>query len=89
MSQILLWAGVALMVFASLGTVVIRPLEDRLHVSVLLSAIGAPLVVVALLVDRGSSLPVFKLLLVLALLVLTGSAATVALARAGVRRSRR
>jgi multisubunit Na+/H+ antiporter MnhG subunit len=87
-SQILLWAGIALMVFASFGTVVIRPVEDRLHPSMVLSTIAAPLVVVALLLDRGASLPVPKLLLVLALLVLTGSAATVALARAGVRRNR-
>jgi multisubunit Na+/H+ antiporter MnhG subunit len=87
MSQVLLWCGVAVMVFASLGTLVIRPVEDRLHLSMLASAIGAPLVIVALMLG-DSGLPVLKLGFILALLVLTGSAATVALARAGVRRHR-
>lgn len=87
-SQVLLWCGLGLMVFASIGTLAIRPVEDRLHVSMLLSAVGAPFVIVALLLG-DTRLPALKLLFVLALLVLTGSAATVALARAGVRRHRR
>jgi multisubunit Na+/H+ antiporter MnhG subunit len=68
---VLAGAGVAVQVFACLGVLLMRDAFDRLHY-VGASAIGAPLLCAAVIVDAGPSLIGLKALLTAAFLLLTG-----------------
>ena len=83
---VLLWVGVAMLLVGCLGTLLLRRPWDRLHYVSLTSAVGVPLVVLALVLREPSS--VLKLLLVAALVGGTGPVVSTTAGRA-VDRERR
>jgi multisubunit Na+/H+ antiporter MnhG subunit len=88
LAAVLLWAGVALLVVACLGSAVVRGMYERLHFVALAAAVGAPLVVVSLALRADAWAMTLKLLLICALLVGTGPATTAVTARGRSRASR-
>jgi multisubunit Na+/H+ antiporter MnhG subunit len=82
-ADVLLWAGVAVLVVAALGCTLARDVRDRLHHVSLAVMAGLPLVVVSQCVAHPSQVP--KLLVILAVQVVGAPALTAATARATVR----
>jgi multisubunit Na+/H+ antiporter MnhG subunit len=83
MSAVLVWAGVAVCAFASIRLVLTRDRFVRLHYVALGSVVAAPLVIAGLaLVSWSSWHDVAKLVIIGALLFVTGPATVITAARA-------
>jgi monovalent cation/proton antiporter MnhG/PhaG subunit len=86
---ILLVLGCVCIVFACLGTALMRDTYDRLHFVAVAAMVGAPLVVVSLALDAGSWRSALKLLLIGLLLAAGGPVTSAVTARARATREGR
>lgn len=85
MNLMLIWAGVAVVVFAALRVLTTNDVFLRLHFAGAVTSLGTPLVVAGLMLTHGvwsSAHDVLKLLVIGVLLFGTGPAVVVATARA-------
>jgi multisubunit Na+/H+ antiporter MnhG subunit len=85
LADLLIWTGVAVMAMTSVRLLIARDVHDRLHFVGPGSALAAPLVIAGMAVAPGvwtSAHDVLKILVIGALLFVTGPAAVVATARA-------
>jgi multisubunit Na+/H+ antiporter MnhG subunit len=89
LSAALLATGVAIALFACVGSVCVRGPLARLHYVSLAATLGAALVVAAVVVERGASKSSGKALLLLVVLLAEGGALGHATARAHELRERR
>lgn len=81
-SDVLLWLGCGGLVVAALGAVLAQDVRDRLHHVAMATVVAAPLVVVSLAVAAPSWRSALKLLVIGALVALSGPITTAATARA-------
>ena len=81
LSRVLLWAGVTIVVAATLSAVRLRGTFVRLHYLAPVTAVGGPLIGLALAVENGWGLTTGMVLLVVALLAASGPVVEVATAR--------
>jgi multicomponent Na+:H+ antiporter subunit G len=82
LSRVLLWAGVAVVVSSVLSAVWLRGTFVRLHYLAPVTAVGGPLIGLALAIENGWGLTTGLVLLVVALLAISGPVVEVATARA-------
>jgi multicomponent Na+:H+ antiporter subunit G len=78
----LIGIGVLLLLSASIGMLRFPDIFTRLHAAGVADSLGAPLVIIGLMVLEGFTLTSLKLLLLLVLLILTAPTACHALAKA-------
>jgi multicomponent Na+:H+ antiporter subunit G len=86
--DVLLVAGVAVTVAASLAMLLVRRASDRIHLLAPTTSLGAPLVGAALVVENGLTLTSGQIGLVVVLLAVTGPVVASATGRARVERHR-
>lgn len=87
LALLLVWAGVAVGALGCIGVLALHDLADRLHYVAPVTSLAVPLVVASLALEAGGVHAALKLVLIAALLVLTGPVVTVATARAAAARS--
>lgn len=80
-ARVLLFAGVGVVVLSSLSAVWLRGVFVRLHFLSPVTSVGAPLIGIALAVENGWGLTTGLVLLVVALVALTGPVVEVATGR--------
>lgn len=89
LAAVLLWTGCAGIVFACVGTLLMRDTYDRLHFVAVAATVGAPLVVASLALGAGSWRSALKLVLIGLLLAASGPVTSAVTARARARASAR
>lgn len=85
---VLLFGGCSVVVISSCAMLALRTVYDRLHLLAPVTSLGGPLIGAALVLQNGWGLTSGQIILIVALLALSGPGAGVATARAAHERDR-
>jgi multicomponent Na+:H+ antiporter subunit G len=84
LSWVLLSVGAIFILIGGIGVVRLPEFYTRMHAASLTDSIGTILILVGIMLQAGVSLAAFKLMAILAFMLLTGPTATYALANAAL-----